>query len=48
MNLQNKILVKSLELFEAYGIKQVTMDDISKAMGISKKHYIYILLEKKN
>lgn len=37
MNLQNKILVKSLELFEAYGIKQITMDDISKALGISKK-----------
>lgn len=37
MNLQNKILFKSLELFEAYGIKQVTMDDISKSMGISKK-----------
>lgn len=37
MSLQNKILVKSLELFESYGIKQVTMDDISKALGISKK-----------
>lgn len=37
MNLQNKILVKSLELFEAYGIKQVTMDDIAHEMGISKK-----------
>ncbi|WP_431136957.1 TetR/AcrR family transcriptional regulator [Psychroserpens mesophilus] len=37
MKLKNKILVKSLELFETYGIKQVTMDDISEAMGISKK-----------
>ncbi|WP_283635492.1 TetR/AcrR family transcriptional regulator [Aquaticitalea lipolytica] len=37
MNLKNKILIKSLELFETYGIKQVTMDDISEAMGISKK-----------
>lgn len=37
MNLKNKILVKSLELFEAYGIKQVTMDDISETLGISKK-----------
>lgn len=37
MNPKKKILVKSLELFETYGIKQVTMDDISEAMGISKK-----------
>jgi len=37
MNPKNKILVKSLELFETYGIKVVTMDDISEAMGISKK-----------
>ena len=37
MNPQNKIIIKSLELFEVYGIKQVTMDDISETMSISKK-----------
>jgi AcrR family transcriptional regulator len=37
MDPQNKIIIKSLELFEAHGIKQVTMDDISEALSISKK-----------
>jgi len=37
MNLKKKIIINSLELFESYGIKVVTMDDIANSMGISKK-----------
>ncbi len=37
MNLKKNIIVNSLELFESYGIKVVTMDDIANNMGISKK-----------
>lgn len=37
MNLSNRIIVRSLELYESKGIKQVRMDDIAQEMGISKK-----------
>jgi len=37
MNLKKTIIINSLELFESYGIKVVTMDDIAFNMGISKK-----------
>jgi AcrR family transcriptional regulator len=37
MEPQEKILKKSLELFFKYGIKRVTMDDIAKELGMSKK-----------
>ena len=37
MEAENKILKKSSEMFMTYGIKSVTMDDISRANGISKK-----------
>ena len=34
---KTKILLAALELFKRYGIKSVTMDDISRSLGISKK-----------
>jgi TetR/AcrR family transcriptional regulator, cholesterol catabolism regulator len=37
MELRNKILFAATELFFRYGIKRITMDDISREMGISKK-----------
>lgn len=37
MEPQEKILKASLELFFKFGIKRVTMDDIAKELGMSKK-----------
>ncbi len=37
MEPQEKILKTSLDLFFKYGIKRVTMDDIAKELGMSKK-----------
>jgi TetR/AcrR family transcriptional regulator, cholesterol catabolism regulator len=37
METEYKILRKASEMFMTYGIKSVTMDDISRAIGISKK-----------
>ena len=37
MELQQRILHKADELFRTYGIRSVTMDDLAKALGISKK-----------
>lgn len=37
MELKEHILKKSFELYMRYGIKSVTMDDIAREMGISKK-----------
>ena len=37
MELQQRVLHKADELFRTYGIRSVTMDDIAKALGISKK-----------
>lgn len=37
MEPQEKILKSSLELFFKFGIKRVTMDDIAKELGMSKK-----------
>lgn len=46
MNPQEKILKTSLELFFKYGIKRVTMDDIAKELGMSKKTIYQIYKEK--
>ncbi len=35
--LKDKIISESIELFMRYGVKSVTMDDIAKHLGISKK-----------
>ncbi len=35
--MKNTIIQSALELFLTYGFKSVTMDDISKTMGVSKK-----------
>ena len=37
MDIKQDILIKSEALFMRYGIKSVTMDDISRDLGISKK-----------
>ncbi|HMQ45928.1 MAG TPA: TetR/AcrR family transcriptional regulator [Saprospiraceae bacterium] len=37
MDLKQQILEKSFDLFMRYGIKSITMDDIAKELGISKK-----------
>ena len=41
------ILKGSLELFMKYGIKSITMDDISRSLGVSKKT-IYLYYEDKD
>jgi len=37
MDIQERIIIESFEMFVKYGIRSVTMDDIAKTMGISKK-----------
>ena len=37
MDNREKIIVKADELFRLYGIKSVTMDEIARELGISKK-----------
>lgn len=37
MEMQNRILIKSHELFLKYGIRSVSMDEIASQLGISKK-----------
>ena len=46
MEPQEKILKTSLELFFKYGIKHVTMDDIAKELGMSKKTIYQFYKEK--
>src|SRR3954466_10033142 len=46
MEAQDKILKTSLELFFKYGIKHVTMDDIAKELGMSKKTIYQFYKEK--
>jgi len=46
MEPQEKILATSLELFYKYGIKRVTMDDIAKELGMSKKTIYQFYKEK--
>ncbi len=37
MELQERILLKGDELFRRHGIRSITMDDIAKQLGVSKK-----------
>lgn len=46
MEAQEKILTVSLQLFFKYGIKHVTMDDIAKELGMSKKTIYQFYKEK--
>jgi AcrR family transcriptional regulator len=46
MEPQEKILKTSLELFFKYGIKRVTMDEIAKELGMSKKTIYHFYKEK--
>ena len=43
-----QIIQKSLELFQIYGIKSVSMDDISSQMGMSKKTLYQYFNDKKD
>lgn len=44
---KQQILAGSAELFKSYGLKSITMDDISSHLGISKKT-LYQLIPEKN
>src|SRR6478735_335731 len=46
MEPQEKILKTALGLFFKYGIKHVTMDDIAKELGMSKKTIYQFFKEK--
>lgn len=46
-NEKNQILLTILKLFHRYGIKSVSMDDISRELGISKKT-LYTIFKDKN
>ncbi len=48
MELREKILLKVTELFMRYGIKSISMDDISNQMGISKKTLYQFVDNKKD
>ncbi len=48
MEVKNKILEKASELMMQYGIRTVTMDDISKDLGISKKTIYQYFKDKKD
>src|SRR6218665_3461504 len=37
MNIEEQILSKSSELFIRYGLKSLTMDDVARELGVSKK-----------
>jgi AcrR family transcriptional regulator len=47
MEKRNEILIKAGELFMRYGIKSVSMDDLAREIGISKKT-IYTYFKDKN
>jgi len=47
MEQKEQILKGTLEMFLKYGIKSITMDDISRALGVSKKT-IYLYYEDKD
>ena len=47
MDLKQQVLDKSQELFMRYGIKSITMDDIARELGISKKT-LYQVVENKS
>lgn len=44
--MEERILSKAKELFFSYGIKSVTMDDIAKEMGVSKKTIYQVFTDK--
>ncbi|MCK5907191.1 MAG: TetR/AcrR family transcriptional regulator [Flavobacteriales bacterium] len=46
-DLLTRVLEKSKEVFVKYGVKSITMDDISKELGISKKT-LYTVIKDKN
>jgi AcrR family transcriptional regulator len=37
MNSDNKIIEKAMDLFMRYGLKSITMDEVARSLGISKK-----------
>lgn len=47
MEIRNRIITGATELFFKYGIKTITMDDLSKSLAISKKT-LYLYFQDKN
>lgn len=48
MNWKDKILPETLDLFLKYGIKSISMDDVSRTLGISKKSLYEFIDTKEN
>ena len=46
--MKKKIVDQSIQLFLQYGFKSVTMDDIAKHMGVSKKRFMFTFQQKIN
>ena len=42
----SKIFEKARHLFNNVGVRNTTMDDLARELGISKKHYIKKLITK--
>ena len=45
---EKEILKVAKKLFSKYGFKKVSMDEIAKNAGVTKKQYMQILQVKKN
>ncbi len=45
-NKREDIIVRSWELFRKYGIKSISMDDVAREMGISKKTLYHVVKDK--
>ncbi|HSZ24963.1 MAG TPA: helix-turn-helix domain-containing protein, partial [Cytophagaceae bacterium] len=46
MDAKDIILKGALEMFMRYGIKSITMDDISRSLGVSKKTIYQYFIDK--
>lgn len=43
MEVQERILLKSHELFMRYGLRSISLDEIASQLGISKKNHLSML-----
>lgn len=48
MNIKDKLLLSAFDLFMKYGIKSVSMDDICRTLGVSKKTVYNVIANKKD
>uniref|UniRef100_UPI00404AD6CF TetR/AcrR family transcriptional regulator n=1 Tax=Fulvivirga sp. TaxID=1931237 RepID=UPI00404AD6CF len=46
MDIKNKIIEQAEQLFQQYGFRSVTMDDIAKSLGLSKKTLYQYFVDK--